>query len=137
VKTIVTFEFDSPAEAAAVLRNLTTTVDAPKEEAAAAPKLGRPTKAEAAAKAAAAATPPSAATAPSAAPAPPPQVDAGALLAKVKELIGKLVGVNRRAEAVALLAKYNAQKASEVPAEKLAECLVSLEEALAAESMAA
>jgi hypothetical protein len=131
VKTIVTFEFDSPAEAAAVLSSFTANATAPKEEAAPAPapKPGRPTKAEAAAKTeVVAATPPTAATAPTAAPAAP-AADAAALLNEVKERVGKLVAVSRE-KAVALLGKYGAQKASQVPADKLAECKAELDAAL-------
>jgi hypothetical protein len=135
VKTIVTFEFDSPAEAAAVLRNLTTS----KEEAAPpyltppnTPKPAPPPKAEAAAKTeAAAATSPTAATAPTAAPAAP-AADAAALLKEVQERVGKLVGAQRREEAATLLAKYGAAKASEVPIEKRAECKAELDALLMA-----
>jgi hypothetical protein len=128
VKTIVTFEFDSPAEAAAVLRNLTTTVDAPKEGAAPAPAPA-PKQPKAAAKTeAAAATPPTAAAAPIAAPAAP-AADATVLLSEVKERVGNLVAVSRE-KAVALLGKYGAQKASQVPADKLAECKAELDAAL-------
>jgi hypothetical protein len=128
MKTIVTFEFDSPAEAAAVLSSLTANATAPKEGAAPAPAAA-PKQPKAAAKTeAAAATPPTAATAPTAAPAAP-AADATVLLSEVKERVGKLVAVSRE-KAVALLGKYGAQKASQVPADKLAECKAELDAAL-------
>jgi hypothetical protein len=128
VKTIVTFEFDSPAEAAAVLSSFTANATAPKEGVAPAPALA-PKQPKAAAKTeAAAATPPTAAPAPSAAPAVP-AADAAALLKEVQERVGKLVAVDRE-KAVALLVKYGAQRASGVPANRLAECKAELDAAL-------